>query len=426
VKPDPFDALVRRHIQEEAFMIHPDFEKRLARKLADLQVVKSARRISVRSLALAMALLMLLGGAALAASGWGSRLFLTREDGDGQPIVNEELVALAQPIGQVFEGDALRVEIIDAIYDGQSLTLTWTMQNKQSEGDLILLMEDNGHLQRAGREMNVGKILLKPGETIQSGLVAAVGAEAIGKTLDITLDYLVLAPQAEVMQVDFSNLDGLYGDAIVAAYQAEIGRIHTLGGIALSFDGRIELLQSVYPPNLEGVTLADALIADDKVTALETVPMQLTLAPSAAVKSLLPGGQPVEQDNGDYLLRVTQVDYSPGTIRITLERVFKNRAALRKYEQYYRIKEGQSIAKGFPSWWYKFENADNTLSYAGTFGSVGSPTRQADFTWLWPYKATLTEWRGTLDSITIIPYRDDWETMGNYVYFPEEGLTITP
>jgi hypothetical protein len=41
--------------------------------------------------------------------------------------VNEELVSLAQPVTQTFEGDALRINMADAIYDGRSLILTWTL-----------------------------------------------------------------------------------------------------------------------------------------------------------------------------------------------------------------------------------------------------------------------------------------------------------
>jgi hypothetical protein len=418
VKRDPFDALVRRRIQEEAFMIHPDFEKRLAQRLADPQLVKSARRVSVRSLALAMALLMLLGGAALATSGWGSRLFLTHEGGNGKATINEELVGLAQPIGEVFEGDALRVEVIDAIYDGQSFTLTWTLQNKQAEGELFLAMEFDQYLHGGWHEENATQVWIKPGETVQSGMTMVVGAESIGETLDFAFDSVVLAPHGERMLINYPG--ELQGEEFWMAYQAEMARVYAQGGIAVLSGDRIELNRSVYPVPREGVSLANALIDSGKMTAVETVPVRVTLTPSAAVQSLLPDGQPVEKDNGDYILRVTRADSTPGTIHFSLERVFKNREALEPFAPYYDLSQGMLF------WWYGFTNADGTLAYSGQGGPVGDPTEQADGTWLWPYQATLTDVRGAIDSITIYPTRDDPETGEIYVPFPEEGLTFTP
>jgi hypothetical protein len=417
MKPDPFDALVRRHIQEEAFMIHPDFEKRLAQKLSQPEVLRSARRISVRSLALAMALLMFLTGAALAASGWGSRLFLTREDEDGNPIVNEELVALAQPIGQVFERDRLRVEIIDAIYDGQYLVLTWTLQNKQTEGDIFVLAENirqgESYQQMQGTFRQMTEVLLKPGETIESGMSTLWEARGDADTLDIRFDYVVMTPEGELVPMNYPY--DLEGEAFQAAYEAEIARIEAEGNIAVAPDGSLEFSDKKIIP------FSRNLSVNGKMELEEIVQVRLSIPRNAAATSLLPDGQPVEKDNGDYILRVTQANITPGMAHFMLERVFKTREAMEKYADYYYTGGSTGLF-----WAFSFESTDGAHWYRNGVGyPANTPEEQPDGTWVWLYEATMGNLQSIPDSITIIPTRDEAANPGEFIPHPEEGITLT-
>ncbi|MDR0928734.1 MAG: hypothetical protein LBM74_03355 [Oscillospiraceae bacterium] len=428
MKPDSFDALVRRHIQEEAFEIHPDFEKRLARRLADPQAVKSARRVSVRSLALAMALLMLLGGAALAASGWGSRLFLTREDKEGNPIVNEALVSLVQPIGQVFEGDAVRMELVDAIYDGQFFVMTWALQNKLSEDALYLRMEnirqDDVRISALATSPQPRNGLIMPGETFEGGLSIIVEPNKKTDILDFSFDYAVLTPQGEVVPMNYPY--ELEGEAFEAAYWAEVARIEAEGNVALTPDGKLALSPLALPENLaEVVPYSQMLVNAGRMAAVETIPVHLSLAPSAMVHSLLPDGQPVEKDNGDYILRITQADSSPGAIHFTLEHEFKNLKAMEKYAAYYGFPEGANPSGVRLDWWYHFENADDTLTYSYHGMPDNNPKLEANGKWVWRYQVTLTGLQIDPDNITIIPLRDEAANPGEFIPHPEEGITLT-
>lgn len=415
-----FDDLVRRRIQTEEMKMNHRSEEKLAQDMWTPKARRAVRRISARSLVLATVILALLCGVALAAVTWNSREYLTYTDKTGKVQANEALISLAQPVGRVYEGESLRVEVVDAIYDGRSLVLTWTLQSKRAEGDIYLLVE-NGRkggdaLLGQGGTMGMDEIFLAPGETVNSGLTTLFEDTVDLDACEVSFIYTVLAPKGEAVPMAYPH--DLEGDAFTQAYQDEVNRINAEGNLALAPDGVIEL-GDLYPENPGDMTRSEILVAAGKMDLLETVDVHFTVMRNSDSYSLLPDGKPIEQDNGDYILRVNKADISPNSATFELERVFKTKEAAEKYAAYYSEKLG-------PFWGFDFQDETNSLWYANGGGgsTMEVPEEQPDGTWVWNYNASMTQLYSQPRAITILPLRDDLETGEYNIPYPEEAVAL--
>ena len=414
-----FDAMVRQKILMEDMKMNNQSETRLANSLNRKPIQHTVRRISMRSLLVAALILVLLCGVAVAAITWGSREYLTYTDEEGQTHANETLLELAQPVTKTFEGAALRMDVVDAIFDGRSLVLTWTMQNKQTEGDLYLVMErpegDEPWLGGQGGQLNADGLFVHPGEVVTSGITTLFDSPVDSDTLRVAFSYAVLAPTGEVVSIGGLNGDGGTNDD--DAYRRRIDDLNAEGKLVLAPDGVIELGGSI-PENAAEVAYAELLVAAGKMERVETVEVAFTVENNAEVKNLLPDSSPIEKDNGDYILRVIKAELSPNTATFELERVFESREAAERYSSYYTQKAG-------PNWSFDFQNEDNSMWYfSGSGGGSDAPVALPDGTWVWTYEFNITQLQSMPKTITIIPLRDDPETGVLNIPYPEEAIVL--
>lgn len=416
-----FDAMVRCQIEMEDIQMSNFSENKLAQSLQKPTTQRTVRRFSARSLVLAALILALLCGVAVAAINWGSREFLSYTDMSGQVHANDTLINLAQPVGKTFEGSALRIDMVDAIFDGRSLIMTWTLQNKQSEGDVYLLLEQSqtgsAGLIGQGGQRAADEIFISSGEVISSGMSTLFDSTVDTDTLDVAFTYSVLAPKGEVVSIGAMSGDEPDGDAAYEAYAKKIDELNAEGKLVLAPDGVIEL-GSNYPENAASMTRTELLVAAGKMELLETVEVSFTIDRNADVKSLLPDNQPIEQDNGDYILRVVKAELSANSATFELERVFQSQEAAERFAPYYTEKLG-------PYWGFAFE--DETISdwfFNGGGTNIGVPEARTDGRWVWTYEASLTQLQSTPKTITIIPLRDNTETGEYNIPYPQEAMVL--
>ena len=426
-------------------------EARLAYRLRRRPIQQTARRISLRSLLIAGLILALLCGVAVAAITWGSREYLTYTDEEGNQHVNEPLADLAQSISKTFEGSALRIDVVDAIFDSRSLILTWTMQNKQADRDIYLVLErpqgDEPWISGQGSQHNVDGLFIHPGEVVLSGITTLFDSPVDKDTLRVAFSYAVLSPTGEV--VTMGGLDGVDGtNDEYETYRQRIDDLNAEGKLVLAPDGVIELGSGI-PETAAGMAYAEMLVAAGKMERIETVEVSFTVESNADVKNLLPddqpieedggdnvhrmvksefspnaavfelpGGQPIEKDNGDYILRVVKAELSPNAAIFELERVFANREAAKRYAPYYTKKAG-------PNWGFDFQDEDNSWwFFTGSGGGPDAPVALADGTWVWAFEYSITELQSMPKTITIIPLRDDPETGAFDIPYPEEAIVL--
>lgn len=414
-------------------------ETRLVQALQQPEVKQTARRLTMRTVVLAALLLALLCGAAVAAVTWSSREYLTRVNEDGTTEVNETLLEYVQPVGKVFENDAIKVDVVDAIFDGHALVLTWTTQNKtQDEVYLLCDVRVNGTWAGQGSYAKVDELFLKPGEVVSSGLSARVDEapekgqdnHQLAETCDVNLAFTLMKPNGEVveMQMDLTGdeTQAEY-DRIAKEYTAKIDSLIEEGKVVIEPDGVI-VMGSKYPPYEEGMTRADTYTASGLLTETGSLDVAITVEKNAEVKSALVDGKPIEKDNGDYTLRVLKADLTPNSATFLLERIFPNKEAAEKYANFYRIKHG-------PFWGFDFVDEEGDIWWAGNGGggsTMEEPMEQADGTWVWDYEASMTDILRMPTEITIVPYRDnpDMDVEGEYnpddmhIEYPDEAVRL--
>ena len=424
-------------------------ETRLANNVRTRSVPRTVHRISMRSLLIAALILAVLCGVAIAAITWSTRNYLTYTDEDGQAYANEDLIGLAQPVFKTFEGDALRINVVDAIFDGRSLVLTWTMQNKQIEGDLYLIMEnpqdDEPWIRGQGSQFNVSELFIHPGEVVSSGLSTLIDSPFDSDALPVVFSYAVLSPTGEVVPI--GGLDETAGSNDgYEVYRQRIDDLNAAGKLVLAPDGMIEL-GSILPENADDIgSYAELLVAAGKMKLVENVEISFTLENNAGGENLQTYGQPIavdtigedskehvlkqgshgllyldkpiERDNGAYILRVVTAELTANSATFEMERVFETKEDMERFAPYYSKKLG-------PHWGFRIQDEENSNWFDNGSGSgPDAPVLAEDGTWVWTYEVTLTLLQKTPKTMTIIPCRDDIKTGANAIPYPEEAIVI--
>lgn len=424
MKNRPFDEAVLRRIQGENLSIRQEIEMKI-RKDVQMKRTLSAQQAIRRPMRMAIliaAVLLLIFGAALATVHWSSRSLITHQDEQGQEQVNEVLLQHVQPIGQSFQGTALDIDVVDAIFDGNALVLAWTLTNRGEEPVYLYCdIQVNDDHPDMGSYSAVDEVFVHPGETLESGFSARVDGSAYGASTegcDVRMQFTAFASNGEVVQIGAMEGEGADDDFV--AYNAHINTLIAEGKVPIAPDGVIEMGDNA--PYAPGMTRAECLEASGLMRKVDTVDAAFSIARNAEVKSALPEGTPVEQDNGGYLLRVTQADLTPNAATFRLERVFADQAAVDQFSAYYSEKLG-------PYWGFSFLDETGDIWWSSNSGGgsdTDAPEAQADGRcWVWGYTAVMTNLERMPQTITIVPYRDDVETGETNVAFPEEALTLS-
>ncbi len=399
---------------------------RLRQTLSNIQEEEPVKKKMKLQPVLVILLILALCGAAVAAATWGSRDMMAYEEQDGVKRVNEELVSLITPIGQTFEDDALKVEVIDAVFDGHSLIAAWTTTNKTSDTLYLLCdIRTNGEYTGAGITSNTGERFLQPGDVLQSGISCRTDDIVLGTpendatfddSCEVKMRVSVLRPRGDVVEIETLHGDETRGE--LDAYLAGIDALITEGKIPMVQD-MIEYGSSI--PYEEGMSTADMLAASGMMELVSTLDVAFTVERNTKPKSGLPGGDPVEKDNGSYILRVTRAELTPNTGTFNLERVFANEEAALTYQAYHETDHTNL------NWDFQFldENGETSWSWNWS-GSADtqSPVEQPDGTWVWAYRGVMTGLVRMPGTVAIVPTRDDPETGERSVAHPEEGITL--
>lgn len=408
MKTHDFDRRMRVLAGQEVFAMSKESENRLRQALHSPQIRPAARRLSLRAVLVTALILALCGGIAVAATVWGLEMLLRQPEGKTVLPVNESV-----------QSEALKLEIIDAVFDGKAIALAWTMENRLDEP--VYLLSDrltiNGESPDGGTAYNVEAVFVEPGEILQAGFLFALAQEA--QTVQecvVDMAFSALLPTGEV--VDIGGIAADAGEAGAQDYLDRIDRLIAEGKVPVAGDGYIEMGSA--NQTATGATYAEQLVNAGLAEAAEGLEVSLTLKPTVQTVSALPDGQPVEQAFKHYTLRVTRCELTPLTVEVQLERVFADKAALEAYAPYYSEKMG-------PAWTYEVLLDGTTLSEYTTQsgGNLGTPQEQPDGSWIWPYEIIALEPQSTFmpATVEIIACRDTDDAYD--VPIPEESITLT-
>lgn len=423
MKNRTFDQSVFRRIQGEDIRIRKETEMKIEADIHQKEAAQTRQVVHhpLRTMVAVCAALLLLCGVAFAAIRWSSRSLVSYEDQDGQQQVNEQLASYAQPVEQSFHGEFLSIDMVDAIFDGNTLVLAWTLTNT-SERPIYLYCDPlvNGDRTDMGSYTRVDELFVQPGETIESGISARTDGEnygAVSESCDVELRFTAFATEREVVEIE--AMDEAATSANAEAYQSHIDSLLAQGKIPLASDGVIEM--SSHVTYHEGMTRSDMLEASGLMEKVDTVEATFSIERNTEAKSALPDGKQIEKENGGYLLRVVQADLGINSATFRLERVFASKEAVEEFWVYYSEKLG-------PYWGFSFEDETGDIWWSGNGGGSAdteAPQEQPDGTWVWGYTQVSTNLVRVPKTITVIPTRDDPETGEFNVAFEQESITLS-
>lgn len=348
-------------------------------------------------LVLAVILLLVLASVALAALNWGSKELLTRQDEAGNPMANEAMVALIQPVGEKYASEALSVEIIDAIYDGRSVTVAWTVKNRLDTPIFLICNQSFGGGapgESSGR--NDTHLFIQAGETLQCGISSSLldNITYDHDTCAVTLDFLVMTPLVPTAQRRTEgwrdDWDGTgLTDEEVAALMDE--------GVAV-FDGDwpIQPGEQVIMGSTE-----DMFAERGIMEKADTLAVAFTVAKNAEVITgrVLEGLDTV--DCGDYTLQLVQAELAPGSVVFLLEAHFETREAADRFHNERSTQQPLGLDI------FKQEDGSAYFDWQNGMGSLSvttiEPQAQPDGTWIWAVQARMTGFTDVSRVCTIIP-----------------------
>lgn len=144
MKTHDFDRRMRVLAGQEVFAMSKESENRLRQALHSPQIRPAARRLSLRAVLVTALILALCGGIAVAATVWGSEMLLRQPEGKTVLPVNESV-----------QSEALKLEIIDAVFDGKAIALAWTHGKPAGRTGLSALRPADHQRRISGRRHGV-------------------------------------------------------------------------------------------------------------------------------------------------------------------------------------------------------------------------------------------------------------------------------
>lgn len=344
------------------------------------------RRRRMRTVWIAVALALLLAGVAVAAIHWGTRSFVSYTDAQGNLQANEPLLAHIQPVGETYAGETLDVSVIDAVYDGRSVVMTWTTHNR-TDAPLYMVSVPtfNGEGDGAGMRTDMGCGLLAPGETKEHGLSSSlVQADSMdAESCVVSLHYVVLQPTGPVQSSWADDPEQNYRRP-----EAELEALRVEGTLLIDgMTGEIEIPEALWA-ELEMLPYPDQLVQAGLMTPVETFEIVYTLEKQASIATAS-AGETI--DYGAFSLRLLTAEKSLNTVTIRVEAIFPDERSAKKAPH-------QMLA-------YLNENGEDYFagSNVGYWRETEEPQANPDGTWSWVYFATATDLAGQGDRCEISP-----------------------
>ena len=290
-----------------------EFRHHIASTLCNLEepaMKKARRRVSVVMVVL---IIVLLAGVAFAAARFGVLDFITYRGRDGSVKLNEALISHVQPIGKTIEGKSVSVTLHDAICDGASMSLAWGISNKLPDKDVYVYWYSTigeGDISYSTGDMTPNEFMLSGGESREGGVTNRLTSFAEDSSIDVCVYFTILAPEREVVQLDWFSTD-------TERFQAD-------DKLVMKYDS-IELPYEDYLPD-ESKT--DALVRLGYMRPLDTFVIPLTLEITSNVTDILSNADRTEVLVGDYRMILSNIEYTPTSLRYTVEYVFTSEARL--------------------------------------------------------------------------------------------------
>lgn len=369
-----------------------------------------------RCLMMLLLALSLLRFAATAEGSWDSRAYLTPAQGAHETAANEGLLAYVQPIDGAFVGDMFRVDMIDALYDGYTLVMTWTVTNTSDAPLLLLCDPDFGDAGLGSVGMRgVDEEIVYPGGVMHSGMTAQVSRGelfAYGEALspleacEVHLQYTAYALQGEVADVP----EEVAGGHEFASHWADR---QIQAGIITDVDDPYDVIWR------GGMTRTESVETSGLFARADALDISLDVACNAETISLLPDGKPVEQQNGDYTLRLLRANLAPNTLVVDLDIVFATEEAARPYleaEEPSRSTWSFSMRDETGGEWWSNQHGYSPDGYA--------PALSEDGEWVWHHRLVASEIARMPLAVTLQPQRSHVPLPEDFEIAPEVGITL--
>lgn len=338
--------------------------------MEELTMKKTSRRVSAVAVVL---IILLIAGVALAAAHFGVLDFISYPDQDGNMRFNEALIPHVQPIAQTLDGEAVSVTIHDAICDGTTMTLAWTVQNKLPDRDVFIFWHaaiDNPSY-RAGN-YTPNEFILEGGQTREGGIFVSLVPFVEGSTLHVDVSFTVLEMEREI-----------------------------------TFAG--DYIQLPYENYLEGESKVDALVRMGYMRQLDTFMLPLELDVTSDITDILTRADKTEVVLEDYRMTLAAIECAPTTLQYTVCFTFESEERMNDF-----LEERRSM--GF---WPITGEEDQWFGFAET--TFPDAPVEANGEWALYYVCDVTEILRMPDAIDIVPF----DILTNEVYHPEERFHVS-
>lgn len=282
---------------------------------------RHARRLS-SGLVLAIVLMLLLTGVAIAALNWGSLDFMRYTTPEGFEGTNEEAFDLLQPVGQTFRGDAMEVTIVDALYDGRSLIMGWTVKNTHPTEPLFLLHQPwlNGQFDGAGHAKDDSDLFIQPGETITSGrnISLSQSDNMDAETCEVLMDFALLRPTGPLVERVHVDASG----NITELSETEVEE-HLQAGDVVVDNGRHPVIGSRWPDVYD--TNVELYEKSGLFTLEDTLQCRFTVTKNVEKRVGIPMGGRTEANMGLFTVRLLSAEITPLTATIATEIIYPDK-----------------------------------------------------------------------------------------------------
>ena len=310
--------------------VSDDFQRHVVRTLDNMEELTMEKaKYSISAVALALIIVLITGVALAAAARFGVLDFITHEDHDGNPVVNEEVLPLVQPLEQTHEGESTKLTVHDALCDGGTLAIAWTIENKRAEDVIVVwhpIVEGGAHDLGAGI-FTLPAFLVEGGESYDGGMSLSLEPAAAGDVLHVDLVFSVLLPNQAVQRMDGpSNEMTPEEEAIYAAEKSnrqQNGAIVLEAGIPSLPDGEMH----------EGEHMDEALLRLGLARQLDAFNLPFELGVTGGAVDILAFTENARVDLDGYSMILSSAECSTTTLRYTVDYVFSDGAKMEAFKQ---------------------------------------------------------------------------------------------
>lgn len=363
-----------------------------------------------KAAALLLALLLPIAGVALAEEdgAWDTRAYLAY-CGQGE---NDLLLSLIQPIDRTYESATITAYVPDVVFDGHVVTMALTITNKADEPLLLVYDEDFGDANNfMTGSYNVDQRVLQPGETRNCGIDAEISSSSLHEygdgaapmpTCEVKPRFTTYRLTGELITIESSDYAeheaaNDYGEAQAA-----------LGNVVINEWGDVQGANVVWQG---GLTRTESLDTSGLFAEPTSLNIALTVKNNAQSVSLLPDGEPVEQEMDGFVLRVSRADMTPNALILDIEKVFTEQEAAEAYGA-----DGRMMG---------FAVLDETNGHGWCSSSGGNvdndmPAQNALGEWILGYRYMMMNINRIPQRLRLVPV--DVDMTG--VEYPDGGITL--